>query len=302
MRIMLRGSEMSALERTLKAEGDKIVVRDPELVLTTIHEDINAFECPVVGGDYTFPSSILTGLGIRNSHPADFYLFRWFDRSWRPQTFIGLPLQRLLDRDLGPRVEVGITVRATHHAVDPTFDRPELVEILSSMNYIGFVSLGVSFEVSPGSGDSVPYAIRSVHLGVPSYGLYAVLEGIRGRRREFFTGEEPLVQENWLSAYLLSRWPWPFETKLGRADLKGLTDDTSRHLWPLNMSTHRHVSYTDSGEVAVATGWAETISECHRRVLRTLWSIDLENRQFRTDLTSTIMGLWRRVQVALGIQ
>ena len=305
MRVLLRG-KFRALKEVLAYEGDEPILEpkefeSPALVLTDDPLDRRAFGPPsvVVGGSSLFPFQTLPALGFSSpaSSPMSCFVFRFFEggsASWRPQALLGLPIETLANDDLGPRCEAGLVCRY----VDPGLDRlgflwtPELEAVLREMSYCGFVSFGLFLPY-----DGLDVRLCSLQTGIPFNGIFNVLEGVKGRTVEFFTGESSWLQESWTVNLTLSRHPWPTVPPVPvRTFIKGLNREVLKHLRLFDTVSFRDSCYSDSLLLGCASAWALQFPEAIRRATRTLRSLDIEDKTFRTDVVSVTSQSYRLVQ------
>ena len=290
MRITLRGPQSSALAWALKQDGDTIVKGDPELVLTDFHEDIGAWECPVIGGKYDFHPMVMRQMGLspEPKERMDYILYRWFDLGWRAQTSLGIPLHYLNNDELGPRCEMGLAARPLSLDGCPpeVLDNPELEGMLRGMNYIGMVWAGLG----------LTGGVRALGLGLPYWGLFGALEGARGALSGYLTGQgQPYLRDGWTSALALSRYPYPWTNELPLARIP-LTDGFRKHFWPIGIELGPRVGKCRKGLVGVSTGRGGDLSEANRRALVSLTKVEVPDKQYRTDGTSAQMRVWTRLR------
>lgn len=277
MKVRLSGRTMGALTHQLVEEGEELVNEGEELLLTdTLTKGLST----VVGGDCTFPRVVVEAMGFEPSlAPRQVCVMRWFDQGWRPQVILGFPLLTHMPHDLGAPCECGIACRYIHGGpLVELFDSPMLASTLREMKYIGLVTISTTIE-----GD-----VTQVQTGAPCYALFNVLEGIRGRTVEFFTGETPALMESWTVGLVLSRFPWPFVTPMPPVQVNGIMPAIEKHLWLLDTTSYKRAYTCDGPVVGVATAWSQTLSEATRRVMRTLDAVECPGRQYRTDVVTSV--------------
>ena len=129
--------------------------------------------------------------------------------------------------------------------------------------------------------------------GVPWGGLYAVLEGVKGRLAEWFSAPSRLM-ESWASALVVSRAPWPYASTSERVFVEGVTHGVERHFWS-SIKGFRQSLYTDSTVIGVATAWSPKLHRSAERVLATAQAILIPNKQYRVDLGESVAVRWAEV-------
>lgn len=277
MKVRLSGRVMNALAYQLIEEGEELVGEGEELLLTdTLTKGLGI----VVGGDCTFPRVVVEAMGYELSlAPRQVSVLRWFDREWRPQVILGFPLLTHMSHDLGAPAECGIACRYIHSGpLVELFDNSMLATTLREMKYIGLVTISTTLE-----GD-----VTQVQTGAPCFAIFNLLEGIRGRTVEFFTGETPALMESWTVGLVLSRFPWPFITSMSSVQVYGITPAIKKHLWLLDTISYKRAFTCEGPLIGVATAWSQTLSEATRRVMRTLDAVECPERQYRTDVVTSV--------------
>jgi len=277
MKVKINGVEMSAVRYQLEEEGEEIVTTGEELLLTDI---LTKTKGMVIGGNYIFPDLVVKAMGFEVvKENTEIVVMRWFDRQWHPQVLIGFPLLKSANGDLGAPCEAGIACRYIHASpLVELFNSSALVDTLLGLRYVGLVSICTTL-----NGE-----VTQVRTGAPCYGMYNVLEGVKGRTVEFFTGESPALMESWTVGIVISRFPWPFLTRLEPVAIKGITPTIKKHLWLLETSSYKHTAMAEGMLIGVATAWSQTLSEAARRTLRTLEAIEVPEAQYRTDVVNSV--------------
>jgi len=148
------------------------------------------------------------------------------------------------------------------------------------MSYCGFISF--SLGINPKS--EVKMEVRSVAFGVPYFGIFNALEGVKGRMVEFFSGSVPVLLESWTTSLALSRSPFPYEMVGTKTHVGGVSPEVERHLTLLDSVRVKGSTFVTSGTlVGVSSAWAHEMSESVRRAVRTLRGVELPDKQYRTD-------------------
>jgi len=295
MRILLKGQKAQALERVLTLEGDEIVDENPDFVITSqlLKPEEDQYNCPVVGGDCIFPEVVLASLSlpfpVSVQSPLSFLVFKWFDLDWREQTLFGIPLKTLMNEDLGPKCENGMVCNfVSKGPLLKLFDNDKLKKLLRELNYLGFVSFGISL-------DEIP-KIKFIQTGVPFNGFFNVMEATRGRTSDFITGEDPTLFESWTANLVLSVSPWPFREICGRVCIRGVSPIVEKHLYLFGVENYRKSYYTERTLIGIATAWSSSLKGATSRVLQTLRNIELKEKQFRTDQRFAALKVYDKLQ------
>jgi hypothetical protein len=184
-----------------------------------------------------------------------------------------------MNNELGSPAEAGMACRYIHESpLCDVFGNETLQAALREMQYVGLVSVSMVLDGR----------VTGIQTGAPCWGLYNLLEGIRGRTVEFLTGETTGLMESWTVGLLMSRFPWPFEARHSQVKIGGMTPAIEKHFWSLETSGYKRAFVSTGPLVGVATAWSPTLSEANRRALRTLEAIELPGKQYRTDVVSSV--------------
>ncbi len=296
MKIKLIGSNSQLLKHTLVNEGDDLSSLNPEMVLTDTLLTKGTHSCPVIGGDWTFPSNVSKALGydINDSLEVQFFVSKWFDLDWRSQTVLSIPLNTLMREGRGAECESGLASRYIHESpLVNLFNSKGLELSLNQLNYSGWVSISLNLLM----GKDSPFSIVKVETGFPNYGWLSILEGVKSKASNWFSGEEESLRESWTTNLVFSRFPYPFTLNSKRCFVKGLNPQILKHfhLFPTT-NTYKSSTFTESTLIGISTSWALTLSESSRRTIRPLRSIEVNQCQFRDDLTSFVSQVFHQIR------
>ena len=286
MRIFLNGPYSQSLSGIVHGEGDEVVEGYAGAELAIVDDMATDTQCPVVNGQWQMPVLIAQSINltIKPTLRPDFYVSRWLDGELSPQLLLSIPLDHLMNEDLGAECRVGMGARYVQSQILDELYTPALVSFLTSMPYSGFVTLGLSLVMDTDK----PFTLCTIATGLPELCLYNVVEGIKGKVSDFFSGQSTVLQESWTLSLLLSRAPYPYAMDADRAFIKGLKPDLEKHFFLLDASRYKSSCYTLSTRIGVASAWALSLAEVNRRVLRTLRAISLLGKQYRTDAASAL--------------
>ena len=296
MKIKLIGSDIKLLSKMLESEGDVIVDNGADLILSDTLFTPGTHKCPVVGGNWILPRSVSKTIGFECDPflAMSIMVSKWFDTGWREQTVLSVPLNTLMRDDLGALAECGIASRYIHAgSLVKLFDNGLFEQILTGLNYCGWVTLSLS--LTPESED--PFTMVSVECGFPNFGWLSVLEGARGKISSFFTGEDSLLRESWTSNLLLSKSPYPYNDKVEKYLISGLSSHVLKHFHLFSeVSNYRGKYFTENTRIGIATSWALSLSESSRRTLRPLKGITFGEKQYRDDLCSYVARVYHELE------
>jgi hypothetical protein len=277
MKVFLNQSgPLAGLVRHLSHEGDEVVPEAEKAELC-------------IPDPMELPAALLEGLGsdFDPSLQPTHVVTRWFDgQSFGPQTFVGIPLLRLWNNDLGPPVPCGIAGRFRAPNSEPIFVPPDIVlQYLKESRFTGFVS-------TKASGKST----LSMQTGVPYFGLYALLEQINSKISSFFL-ESGRLYESWCCALLVTRYPFPFAHFAPRTALEGLTPELEKHFWTFGATQFRKTLVTEGTVLGVATAWDKThnLYQAVQLAQNTARKIACSDIQFRTDMTECVRKQWEQL-------
>ncbi len=288
---------IKAIGDQMSLEGDEVTISPMvpdqvtgfDLILTD--KRIPSQDVPVIGGDEDLPFAVIKALGyFPVQGPTDFILTRWFDHAngWNDQVLVGFPLMGLMNEDLGPRVPTGIALRYSNSSqIRIPFDVPNLKNALEKMLHVGFVT--IKYTLTPDS-----YNITGISTYAPYYSLFAILEGCPDKLSDFFINPTSL-KESWIVSLLLTRTPFPYHLEPKRVFIKGLTSKVQKHFWTPYLSSHRNSNYLDNPLVGISSAWSMELTEANRRALRTCRAIQVEGKQFRTDLAANAQRKWAKL-------
>ena len=294
MKIYFHAAQNSFLEsisRAVSLEGDEVLgsAENSELTIT---DSLSSNSRPKVFLGYSpLPKVTLDALGVEieeeKREASLLWVSRWFDLSFRDQTTLGIPLTSLMTQDLGPRCISGLGQRFIHSGIlFNLFDNESLKILLSKMSYNG----PVTFELSLSEGQ---ISILSLSLGSKIPLIFNLLEGVKSKISDYLSGENPNLLESWTTSLVLSISPWPrSESNFHRTFIKGLSPALDKHLWLWGVERERKSVYSDHSLLGVSSAWAQTLTESNRRALRTLFALDVEEKQFRTDLASSVASVY----------
>lgn len=213
---------------------------------------------------------------------------RWFaNGAYLHQTFVGIPLLGLMDGGLGPPVESGMAGRYIQsHAFEEHFSNPNLLALLKDTSHHGPVSFTFSYH------DLVRF-----QLGIPFWGVYAILEGIRGSTFAEWLASPTRLYESWCGALLVSRFPYPAEQRDSRTSVFGIEE---QKVWMLGGEKHRDGYVTDETLIGVVSGRGGegrgSLNDVGRKILHTCQQIKLEGIQYRTDMAEWVRGKWAELR------
>lgn len=287
---------LDAVAFQMSKEGDFVEVLrevptkvESELVLTDVPMTASV---PVVGGDRVFPSTIADVLlnGISKGSKTDFFVTKWYDRisGWNSKTIIGIPLVGLMNENMSASVPTGVAMRyVTNSPVEKWHHLDKVTDAISKLAFTGFVT--ICFTIT--SDDVRPVSIQT---GIPFNGLYPIFEGAPGRISDVLI-DPSLLRESWVVGLNLTRYPWPLVESSERVYINGLSDSVTRHFWMPFVTTYRKNAFSDHTFIGMATAWSQHLAEANRRAQRTCRTIDLPQKQFRSDLTTWAQLTWGRL-------
>jgi len=291
-------SFLESISRAVSLEGDEVLssIENPELTIT---DSLALTSRPKVFLGYSpLPKVTLDALGVEIeeekrgacSSCSSLWVSRWFDLGFREQTTLGIPLTSLMTQDLGPRCISGLGQRFIHSGpLFDLFDNESLKILLSKMSYNGLVT----FELQLFEGQ---ISILNLSLGSKVPLIFNLLEGVKSKISDFLSGENSSLLESWTTSLVLSVAPWPRSeasfSPSQRTFIKGLSPALDKHLWLWGVQRERKSVYSDLPLLGVSSAWAQTLTESNRRALRTLFALDIKEKQFRTDLASSVASVY----------
>lgn len=213
-----------------------------------------------------------------------YYLTRIFDgEQFLQQWMLGIPLVGLMNSGLGVACEVGSVVAycQPRSELQILAASGALQPVLKETSYRGFVSwqFGQSNE------------LLNVSFGVPSYGMYAMFEGLSQSIAGFFLN--PLqLKESWTCSVLLSRSPWPHKLQAQEILIGPIADPIQKHLWLYldnDCEFDGSVVRTSHTRLAVATAYSlggphGPLHDLTYRALPAPRKLEIPEKQFRSDL------------------
>lgn len=279
------------LRRRLELEGNQIVpIESAEFIITD--KSYNG-RLPSMLSGTTFNSVVMGELGYDLSDfPADCFVSRWFDsrEGFSRQTFLGFPTVGVGERNMGAQVRTGCCGTWVQSAwINTLFSRPELTAILSASHHSGFVSLWLSSE------DGL---LVEMETGIPSWGLYNVLEGLPGTLGGFLEcPRESEFLQSWTTSIVLSRFPFPLQSHLKeRYSIGGISTNVEKHFWLSDATQFKNAWWTSSTIVGVATSWSDTLWKSNALAVATCSNLTIQEVQYRMDSDERAEITWERVK------
>jgi hypothetical protein len=280
MKVQLAAKENGTfgfLARHLEMEGDSIVTEGGDVLISD--KPVKGFEGIVIGSHREFDRDILGYLipQVSDKEPL-FFLSKYFDESFHPQVVLGIPLPGLMNGNLGPKVSGGCAIRylTGNDKAESYYNSTELELLLKNCNYKGFVSFLIDSEGVP----------SGIILGVPYYGLYAILEGLLCEISEFFKNpHEKLFSETWAVSIAVSKYPYPFKHEARSLVIKDVPFSMEKHFWFNNdVKRIKESFHSNKTLIGIATAWDHTLKEAAGRALVSSWALNVAEKQFRTDI------------------
>lgn len=291
---------INAIGKVMELEGDEVVFsKTPldkdkfDLILTDTKVPSSGIPTITFGDE--IPSTILSGLGIETEKgETSFIVMKWFDEfnGWGSQTSIGIPLNTLMNNNLGPKCLTGLCLRYVSEDSCPKllhfFHKKSLVEFLKKLNHTGFVSAECVFTQSD-------VDLKSIRTGLLRPAIFATLEGVKCPLSEFFA-EPNYLMESWASSILVSRFPFPAEGQTDeRTRIEGIDKEVIKHFWMPFVGNHKKSFFTQSTIIGFATAWSHKLYSSNQRALRTCRAIKVLDQQYRTDLDLIGQKCWASI-------
>lgn len=231
-----------------------------------------------VKDEIIFPKAYTSEVfGAIGSGRPSWFLTRFFSRrnGWSSQCFVGVILHGIQDGGLGasyPCGSLGGYVELLNESLNK-IDLSKTESVFKDLDYNGPVSL--IFDDT----DSV----LSFQTGVPSYGLYALCEGLKQDIPTIWSEEGVWFLESWVCSLLVSRWPFP-NVGTGITSVH-VSPSVEKHLWLFPEGAMFKEQYnTSSGRIGVVTSWSNSsLYDCNLRATGTAHRLQFEEKQFRTD-------------------
>jgi len=282
MNIKLEGDIAQLLGHRIKEDGDFVVMDKEDLLISSLNYT-NTIFC----GFTKVPELLKASYDLTKRKNCDFIVSKWYDGKWSCQTLIGFVLPTLMNNNLGVECDTGYTGRY----VD---DSKNIFSSLFSSQlilpfYQGYVSFFCSIEEKE-------LMVNDIFFGLPGGGFFATLEGVKNRVSNFLIGETPRLQESWIISLLFSRYPFPLKQKRDRVFVDNLSLSKLKHLFLAEYKqTKSH--FVDGNFLGYATAWGKSLSNTGNRVLSTLDSIEVKEKQYRTDTIQYASQAWRYLQL-----
>jgi len=265
------------MDRNIVYEGDGVGESSP--IVQVMDGTMSPLpDIRTISSGFVFPLELVKEMGF-DMCPQEYsgrkaVVFKWWDSGWKDKAFLGFPLEFLMNEDLGPKCPSGLmaTVLNREDIENYFFNNEVLVETLR--DFIGFVSITLSIEGG--------IKVIAVETGIPYWGFFNMLEGIKTRISEFLCGNIDFY-DSWTASLLVSRFPYPFKYSNGSVFVEGLSQSVEKHFWT-GVSNHRKSYTTQSTIIGIATAWSSNLNEACRRCLRTAWNVSVKDKQFRTDM------------------
>ena len=274
MKIFLADWSLYGLRRHVQKFGEELVSSEhaAELILSNdkvLPEIVRESLYGVVEGD------------SRGSRP-DYGITRFsFEGKMSEQLAVCLPAWGTCNENLGAEEVGAVGVRFIPGSPLGDLFYDGLHVQLEKMKYTGFVSLQFSCRT-----DRQPIVVQ---FGVPWFGLYGLLEGMRGNIAEYFSSPWRLF-ECWNVVLPVLRGLYPSkhcnEVTVGGLD-PGISEHV--HLWSKGLqSTEQFV-----GVISFSHGHLPTA--CHE-VLQLANRLVVPEKQYRTDICRELGSIWGAVR------
>jgi hypothetical protein len=202
----------------------------------------------------------------------------WDGRRFLTQCFLGIPLLGHMNHGLGCDVAVGLVGRYINieHKLSVGFNEDD-------------------YDKFPPGFISQIYAdndLLGVQTSVPFYGLYAILEGRRGKISELFSKHQETL-ESWVVGLLVTRSPWPHVSDCPTYQISDVTSKFEKHFWFFSNAGFRRTVSLNTTVIGVATAWhRESLELACDLATQTAWKIEHPEKQFRTDLWQASRQAW----------
>ena len=271
----------TCLETIMIDEGDTITDVEPELIITDHVVDTKGVPFVRVGGRMN--QTTIQALGYEKGTEVA-TVSCWYDRFslWGKQLILSIPVWGMMNQDLGKRVCTGVGMRYVDESpLKELFLHELLNELLKTQKHTGFVSIGIDVKGNP----------LSVSYGIPHNGNLVVLEGCKQRLSEFFSNPSRLM-ESWAIGILVSRYPYPMSVSSKRVFVKGIRPATKKHIYTPLVVNERNSFYTDSSVIGLCTAWDKRLIDTNKRALGFCNSLEIPEKQYRTDLNQSIQHTW----------
>lgn len=288
MRIHLLGEsrDFSLLEGKIEREGDEVVegedVGESGLVVSSnLGQGRGVFY-----HDIELPQQIteVLGLKVRPSNP-DYFLSRWWDGEFSDQTLLSFPSFGLMNYDLGPQICTGCCSRFVDSLAFDHLFTASMGGYLKEIGLSGFVSIGMTL-----GGE-----VTGVWLGLPFFSLFNLLECSRQTISETLSSPNRFL-ESWTASVLISRSPFPYSETSDPTTVEGIPASALRHLWLYPHTIVRKSPTTSLTRIAVSSSWHQYSDGAEHFAYLAAWGIEVEGKQFRTDVVSRAIPVWKELQ------
>ena len=296
----------SAVRDQVVLEGDELDKSADLVIATELKKPQGETR---IGGDSPVPLAAVADLegavDFLEGEDSDFFTIRWYNEEFSPQNIVTFPIKGMMNEGLGLGVDTGSTTKFLSGAVfDVLYSSEGLREVVREFEYRGPVIAGWAF--LPGK-----ICLTHIRLGLYPFLTIPLFEGLTTKITDFLTGKNQLLKESSLVSILVSRYPFPFQEQTSDViHVRNLTPPVLKHFWTYEMEFHRHSFYTDRTIIGMATAWGAlsaqdqgqrvmSLSEANRRALRTCRSLDVPNKQFRTDVDFRASFQWHQLEEIL---
>jgi len=255
----------------------------------TIEELSPDYEDVVIEEAKKIPHAVCDSLGYKLvSSKPDYHISKfWNSTSWSPETLLSFPIEQLLPGDLGPCGSNGaVAKRCEKPLFEKLFFQPALQEFLKlSGERAGFVTLGMD-----------KTEVVDLHMGIPGFGLYCFCQMAKGPLVDYLVSE-PKMPSAWMSALVLSRWPYPERGE--REPLRVEVDSRAfPHFWPWARPEwfSGNSFQTVDTLIGVATSYGATLEDSLWYAEATCRSVQMGRKMYYRD------GVWelrKRIELAM---
>jgi hypothetical protein len=298
MKIFVQGDslESHALRRRFQLQEETLTAISPEILIPN-----DWYDTPV-------PDSFVS-LFYKDVFRADVpshYFVRYWAGDWHPQTAVLIPIYGLMNENLGHEVITGCGIRFIPNPPEWMFENTGLTGMVQGMkNWQGFLSIGTKDSRS----------VCSLKRGVPGYGLFALMEGLKCRLGSFVA--DPLkhlfTEWWWYGGQIVTRFPYPYASSGDKVLVEGLGGAVERHFWSFAPTgVLKESFYTTYTAIGVATAFARKVglgdedvvtsdpSTVQNFLNQTCRSIHVPRKQHRTDFARVIGPAWGQIKNQLG--
>lgn len=271
MKVLLdQKGPLRGLKKHLEAQGDQLVTAESCTAELVVENPIEL-------------DPDLVGISRAIGDPTH-TVTRWYtEGEFSQQTYVGIPLIGVMNDSNGAKVPVGLVGRYVRPELFSwLFQEDGLLSFLKELNYSGFITYKLAWN-----------DVVGLQTGVPYWGIYGILEGVRGAKISDWLSRPFRLYETWTASVLVSRFPYPGKDTGERTSVGGLEGE---HTWVLGGDEFKGVRMTGETEIAVVT-WADgVINEMARGVRRVCQEIKIEGVQYRTDLADIARLRWSELR------